>query len=60
MARMDLETALITYLIAFSAAAGIGLLAWLLITLTSMATSAATAAGAGGISLTIKRVAKGK
>ena len=55
MARhMDLETALVTYLMVFTAVAGIGLLAWLLVVVAQMATAAAAAAGAGGIGLTIK------
>ena len=43
MARhMDLETALVTYLMVFTAIAGIGLLAWLLVVVANMVVEAKT------------------
>lgn len=54
--RMDLETALVTYLIVFTSAAGIGLLAWLLLVLADMAHAYALAAAGGvGISVSLRR-----
>jgi hypothetical protein len=55
----DPTDAMVRFLVVFTAAVGIGLLAWLLIVIASMATAAAAAAGAGGISLTVK-LGKGK
>jgi hypothetical protein len=57
----DLQGALLTFALVLSGAAGIGLVAWLLITVAQMAEAYATAAGAGGIGITIGlRARKGK
>ncbi|MGA5042422.1 hypothetical protein ACPCA8_36175 [Streptomyces capoamus] len=49
----DPQGALLTFALVLTGAAGIGLVAWLLITVAEMAQQYAAAAGAGGISLTL-------
>jgi hypothetical protein len=53
MARhdMDLQTAMTVYLLVISSAAGLGLVAWLLLTVAQMAQEYAAAVGASGISI---------
>jgi hypothetical protein len=56
----DLQGALLTFALVLSGAAGIGLVAWLLLTVAEMAQQYAAAAGAGGVSLTLGLKRKGK
>jgi hypothetical protein len=55
----DPQGALLTFALVLSGAAGIGLVAWLLLTVAEMAQQYA-AAGAGGVTLTLGLSRKGK
>lgn len=52
-AHYDPQGALLSFALVLTGAAGIGLVAWLLLTVAEMAQQYAAAAGAGGISLTL-------
>lgn len=56
----DLQGALLTYALIMSGAAGLGLVAWLLISVAQMAQEYAAAVGAGGVSIALGLRRKGK